>query len=151
VLLAHGADPRTRDDAGHTASDLAPAREAAPSTPAAAPRADELALAEATRPAAEAGQSTRRVQLAQPAAAGAAGGGSAALLDGGAPRLQSGVGGVKSGQLLEVGGVKSGQLLEVGARTAEGVRRQLGLLEQAQSGLEATAEVQIAPYTNQYP
>ena len=140
MLLAHGADPRTRDDAGHTASDLAPVREAAPSTPAAAPRADELALAEATRPAAEAGQSTRRVQLAQPAAAGAAGGGSAALLDGGAPRLQSGV-----------GGVKSGQLLEVGARTAEGVRRQLGLLEQAQSGLEATAEVQIAPYTNHYP
>ena len=140
MLLAHGADPRTRDDAGHTASDLAPVSEAAPSTPAAAPRADELALAEATRPAAEAGQSTRRVQLAQPAAAGAAGGGSAALLDGGAPRLQSGV-----------GGVKSGQLLEVGARTAEGVRRQLGLLEQAQSGLEATAEVQIAPYTNHYP
>ena len=130
MLLAHGADPRTRDDAGHTASDLAPVREAAPSTPAAAPRADELALAEATRPAAEASQSPRRVQLAQPAAAGAAGGGgaaggSAALLDGGAPRLQSGV-----------GGVKSGQLLEVGARTAEGVRRQLGLLEQAQSGLE---------------
>ena len=62
------------------------------------------------------------------------------MLDGGAPRLQSGV-----------GGVKSGQLLEVGARTAEGVRRQLGLLEQAQSGLEATAEVQIAPYTNHYP
>jgi hypothetical protein len=34
----------------------------------------------------------------------------------------------------------TGRLLDVGSRTAEGVRRQLGILSQAQSGLEATAE-----------
>ena len=73
VLLAHGADPLTRDDCGHTASELAPVRESTPFASAA-----DLA------PAAEATLSPpRRVQLAiaQPAAGGAAGGGGGAASD----------------------------------------------------------------------